>query len=109
MLLVNSTVSAQQDGGVWYMVCDPSDPNCIPPETVPVEIPADADDEESTEALSFRYQSADDYDNDGIIDAVDNCPHADDPAQGDSDANGSPEPDGVGDVCDKCPNHHNPE
>jgi uncharacterized protein (TIGR03382 family) len=43
------------------------------------------------------YQYADDYDNDGIEDNVDNCPFAFDAQMADGDA------DGFGDACDLCP------
>jgi uncharacterized protein YegL len=42
-------------------------------------------------------QPWDDYDGDGVPNAVDNCPHTDNPDQTDSDG------DGVGDACDNCP------
>ncbi|HVP12192.1 MAG TPA: multiheme c-type cytochrome [Phycisphaerae bacterium] len=44
-----------------------------------------------------------DDDGDGILDAVDNCPHRYNPGQEDSDG------DGVGDACDNCPSVPNPD
>ena len=66
-----------------------------------------------------------DYDGDGILDAVDNCPCTANPNQADSDHDGvgdacdncvirrnplqeDADGDGVGDVCDNCPTHYNP-
>src|SRR5690349_257036 len=43
------------------------------------------------------YQYADDYDDDGYEDDVDNCPFDFNPDQGDGDG------DGRGDACDNCP------
>ncbi len=104
------TVMAQSGGGDWYTICHPSDPNCVPPETVPVERDTDVnEDEDAEEYTAYIYQAVDDYDGDGIADDKDNCPYTVNPAQGDSDGNGTPEPDGVGDRCDNCPNHDNPD
>ena len=44
-----------------------------------------------------------DEDGDGILDAVDNCPHRCNPDQADTDG------DGVGDACDNCPSIWNPD
>jgi len=49
------------------------------------------------------YVCATDYDNDGVIDEVDNCPSVFNPDQLDSDG------DGIGDVCDNCPDIPNPD
>jgi PKD repeat protein len=43
-----------------------------------------------------------DYDEDGVVNAEDNCPYVYNPEQEDTDG------DGVGDVCDNCPNDSNP-
>ena len=53
--------------------------------------------------LGKTYQYADDYDNDGWEDDVDNCPFVANLDQNDSDG------DGVGDACDSCPNAANPD
>lgn len=111
MLLACCVAVAQSGDGDWYTICYPSDPNCVPPETVQVERDTDKDDEEdSEEDTAYKYQVVDDYDGDGIVDWNDNCPYTVNPAQGDSDGKeDSPEPDGVGDRCDNCPNHNNPD
>jgi hypothetical protein len=44
-----------------------------------------------------------DADEDGVGDVCDNCPNEPNPGQGDDDE------DGVGDVCDNCPNDYNPD
>lgn len=44
-----------------------------------------------------------DYDNDGVPDSIDNCPHTYNPDQADSDH------DGIGDACDNCPHTYNPD
>jgi uncharacterized delta-60 repeat protein len=44
-----------------------------------------------------------DYDNDGFLDANDNCPSVYNPGQEDADS------DGVGDACDNCPFDYNPD
>jgi hypothetical protein len=49
------------------------------------------------------YQSAYDWDDDGILDWDDNCPRGYDPSAYDVDG------DGVGDVCDNCPAYPNPD
>ena len=46
--------------------------------------------------LGDTYQTADDYDNDGMEDPQDNCPRTPNIDQGDSDG------DGFGDACDNC-------
>ena len=51
--------------------------------------------------LGDTYQSADDYDDDGVEDSYDNCPRVPNSEQFDSDG------DGVGDLCDSCRNTHN--
>ena len=51
--------------------------------------------------LGDTYQSADDYDDDGVEDSYDNCPRKSNPEQFDSDG------DGVGDLCDNCRDTHN--
>ncbi len=51
--------------------------------------------------LGDTYQSADDYDDDGVEDSYDNCPRKPNREQFDSDG------DGVGDLCDNCRNTHN--
>ena len=51
--------------------------------------------------LGDTYQSADDYDDDGVEDSYDNCPRVRNSDQFDSDG------DGVGDLCDNCRNTHN--
>ena len=51
--------------------------------------------------LGDTYQSADDYDDDGVEDSYDNCPRQPNREQFDSDG------DGVGDLCDNCRNTHN--
>jgi MYXO-CTERM domain-containing protein len=48
------------------------------------------------------YQYADDYDEDGREDDVDNCPFVKNKSQIDSDG------DGIGDGCDTCPTNGNP-
>jgi hypothetical protein len=53
--------------------------------------------------LGDTYQHADDYDDDGIDDAYDNCPRVYNPDQLDTDG------DGIGDACDNCPNDYNPD
>jgi len=45
---------------------------------------------------SLGVRGRPDADFDGVLDVLDNCPHAYNPAQSDSDA------DGVGDACDQC-------
>ena len=51
--------------------------------------------------LGDTYQSADDFDDDGVEDSYDNCPRQRNSEQFDSDG------DGVGDLCDNCRNTHN--
>ena len=51
--------------------------------------------------LGDTYQTADDYDDDGVEDSYDNCPRVRNSEQFDSDG------DGVGDLCDNCRNTHN--
>ena len=51
--------------------------------------------------LGDTYQSADDYDDDGVEDSYDNCPRKPNREQFDSDG------DGVGDLCDNCRDTHN--
>ncbi len=51
--------------------------------------------------LGDTYQSADDYDDDGVEDSYDNCPRQRNSEQFDSDG------DGVGDLCDNCRDTHN--
>jgi len=51
--------------------------------------------------LGDTYQSADDYDDDGVEDSYDNCPRKPNREQFDGDG------DGVGDLCDNCRNTHN--
>lgn len=51
--------------------------------------------------LGDTYQSADDYDDDGVEDSYDNCPRVRNSEQFDGDG------DGVGDLCDNCRNTHN--
>jgi hypothetical protein len=51
--------------------------------------------------LGDTYQSADDYDDDGVEDSYDNCPRKPNSEQFDSDG------DGVGDLCDNCRDTHN--
>jgi hypothetical protein len=51
--------------------------------------------------LGDTYQSADDYDDDGVEDSYDNCPRERNSEQFDSDG------DGVGDFCDNCRNTSN--
>ena len=51
--------------------------------------------------LGDTYQSADDYDDDGVEDSYDNCPRVPNSEQFDSDG------DGVGDLCDNCRDTHN--
>ena len=53
--------------------------------------------------LGQTYQYADDYDNDGWEDDVDNCPFVANLDQNDSDG------DGHGDACDACPNVADPQ
>jgi MYXO-CTERM domain-containing protein len=48
--------------------------------------------------MGQTYSTSDDYDNDGIEDAYDNCPWVANSDQADSDG------DGIGDACDNCPN-----
>lgn len=52
---------------------------------------------------AFENQSEPDTDEDGIIDALDNCPNLASPDQTDTDG------DGVGDPCDNCPTAANPD
>ena len=51
--------------------------------------------------LGDTYQSADDYDDDGVEDSYDNCPRKPNADQFDSDG------DSVGDMCDNCRDTHN--
>ena len=51
--------------------------------------------------LGDTYQSADDYDDDGVEDSYDNCPRVRNSEQFDSDG------DGIGDLCDNCRDTHN--
>ena len=51
---------------------------------------------------SARGNPQRDSDRDGVIDALDNCPHVANRDQQDTDG------DGVGDACDNCPNDFNP-
>ena len=51
--------------------------------------------------LGDTYQTADDYDDDGVEDSYDNCPRKPNSEQFDSDG------DGVGDLCDNCRDTHN--
>jgi len=51
--------------------------------------------------LGDTYQSADDYDDDGVEDSYDNCPRKSNSEQFDGDG------DGVGDLCDNCRDTHN--
>ncbi len=51
--------------------------------------------------LGDTYQSADDYDDDGVEDSYDNCPRQPNRDQFDGDG------DGVGDLCDNCRDTHN--
>ncbi len=51
--------------------------------------------------LGDTYQSADDYDDDGVEDSYDNCPRVRNGEQFDSDG------DGIGDLCDNCRSTHN--
>ena len=51
--------------------------------------------------LGDTYQSADDYDDDGVEDSYDNCPRKPNREQFDGDG------DGVGDLCDNCRDTHN--
>src|SRR5690554_2841248 len=53
--------------------------------------------------LGDTYQFADDYDDDGIEDNSDNCPHVANPEQADADG------DGIGDACDNCLDVANPD
>ncbi len=55
------------------------------------------------DAFVARLRSVTDFDGDGILNEVDNCPETDNPAQLDWDG------DGVGDVCDNCPDTINPD
>jgi len=51
--------------------------------------------------LGDSYQTADDYDDDGVEDSSDNCPRERNSEQFDTDG------DGVGDACDNCVDTHN--
>ena len=51
--------------------------------------------------LGDTYQSADDYDDDGVEDSYDNCPRIQNAEQFDTDG------DGIGNLCDNCSNVHN--
>ena len=51
--------------------------------------------------LGDTYQTADDYDDDGVEDSYDNCPRVRNSEQFDSDG------DGVGDLCDNCRDTNN--
>lgn len=51
--------------------------------------------------IGDTYQSADDYDDDGIEDSYDNCPRYRNASQFDQDG------DGIGDACDNCVTAHN--
>ena len=51
--------------------------------------------------LGDTYQSADDYDDDGVEDSYDNCPRIRNAEQFDTDG------DGIGDLCDNCSGTHN--
>ncbi|TDP73453.1 cell-cell cohesion MYXO-CTERM protein MtsC [Bradymonas sediminis] len=53
--------------------------------------------------LGDTYQFADDYDDDGIEDNSDNCPHDSNVDQADGDG------DGIGDACDNCLDVANPD
>jgi hypothetical protein len=52
---------------------------------------------------SVMFMPLSDTDEDGILDALDNCPNEANPGQEDSDG------DAVGDACDNCPALENPE
>lgn len=51
--------------------------------------------------LGDTYQTADDYDDDGVEDSYDNCPRIRNSEQFDSDG------DSIGDLCDNCRDTHN--
>lgn len=52
--------------------------------------------------IGDTYQNADDYDDDGIEDPLDNCMRQGNPYQYDMDG------DGIGDMCDNCLEYYNP-
>ncbi len=82
------------------MYCDDLVEDCTPPATVSI----------GDDTGKWRYQSADDYDNDGVADDKDNCRFFINPSQSDADVGSEEEEtgDGIGDVCDNCPSSHNP-
>jgi hypothetical protein len=99
------TIAAKAEVADDVALCDPSRSECKPPATVPV--PGEENEEEEDTPEAWRYQSATDYDDDGTVDRVDNCPFVANPAQSDSDAQGEGgEGDGIGDACDNCPSKH---
>lgn len=97
-------------------VCDTDDVNlcegvlCDAPNTIGVS--EEDRDEDWTE---WTYQSVEDWDNDFVVDAEDNCPFAYNPNQSDEDISDISEldkyileSDGHGQVCDNCPSRTNP-
>lgn len=91
----------------YYEDCEPDEPLCQSPETCEeciMEIDGGVDEGEGEdETPSFRYQRIHDFDDDGILDSVDNCPFEANSSDGEEtqrDYDG----DGVGDVCDNCAN-----
>ena len=57
----------------------------------------------STGSVISAADPTDDYDVDGVVNSIDNCPYEYNPDQNDVDA------DGIGDACDNCPNTFNPD
>jgi hypothetical protein len=88
VLLLCGAAQALPDGP-WYE-CRGGASECAGPET-------------AAGGASDGYQTQDDWDDDGILDADDDCPRTANPDQSDLDE------DLVGDACDDCPIHADPD